>query len=107
MTIDEILNSFGKGSYDFGAMHMSDFSSAMEHKEELHQQAKQALEAYCAERERWAANGAEIALARKVLGVSSMVHKRRGGTQAMRLKLLTDEMMKIIPDTFGIVEEAQ
>ena len=48
---------------------------------------------------------AEIALARKVLGVSSMVHKQKGITQSMRLKHLTKEMLKIIPDTFGLIED--
>jgi len=48
---------------------------------------------------------AEIALARKVLGVSSMVHKQKGVTQSMRLKHLTKEMLKIIPDTFGVIED--
>jgi hypothetical protein len=47
----------------------------------------------------------EIALARKVLGVSSMVRKQKGVTQSMRLKLLTNEMNKIIPDTFGLIDE--
>lgn len=47
-----------------------------------------------------------IELARKVLAVSSGVHKLKGFTQAKRLKLLTDRMMEIIPDNgFGIVEE--
>lgn len=49
---------------------------------------------------------AEIALARKVLAVSSGVHKVRGATQKKRLQLLTNKMMEIIPDSgFGIVEE--
>lgn len=48
---------------------------------------------------------AEIALARKVLGVSSLVHKQRGVTQSMRLKHLTKEMLRIIPDSGFITTE--
>ena len=48
----------------------------------------------------------EIAFARKVLAVSSGVHKVRGFTRAKRLKLITNKCMEIIPDALGIDEEA-
>lgn len=51
------------------------------------------------------AREAEIALARKVLAVSSGVVKHRGYTQAKRLKLLTHKMNEIIPDELGITIE--
>ncbi len=43
----------------------------------------------------------EIALARKVLAVSSGVRKQKGFTQSKRLQLLTSEMNKIIPSSLG------
>lgn len=46
----------------------------------------------------------EVAFARKVLGVSSMVNKRKGVTQSMRLKLITEKCMETIPDSLGIPE---
>jgi hypothetical protein len=47
----------------------------------------------------------EIALARKVLGVTNYFIKRRGVTLKKRLDILSTEMQKIIPDTFGAIEE--
>lgn len=65
-------------------------------------ESKAFLEQLIADKER----AAEVALARKVLAVSGGLHKIRGFTQAKRLKLLTDKMNEIIPDDFGIIEEA-
>jgi len=48
---------------------------------------------------------AEIALARKVIGVSNYGIKRRGVTMKKRLDVLNEQMMKIIPDSFGISTE--
>lgn len=48
---------------------------------------------------------AEIALARKVLGVSNYSIYRRGITMKKRLDLLTEHMSKIIPDIFETGKE--
>jgi len=48
---------------------------------------------------------AEISLARKVLGVSSQVRKKRGLTQGKRLEIISSKMLEIIPDSPFPTEE--
>jgi hypothetical protein len=48
---------------------------------------------------------AEIALARKVIGVSNYAIRRHGVTMKTRLDLLNKEMSRIIPEEFGVITE--
>ena len=51
---------------------------------------------------------AEVILARRVLAVSSGVYRIKGLTQGKRLKLLTEKMLEVIPDSgLGVEEVAE